>query len=144
MEVTKATLRSYKACEIWLERYELEYNDLIYSLSGVKAVSYENKAGGNSLSKDMQKAIASDTLVEFEKKHKKKKEYCENVIYLCKEWIKNVPEQHQDLMKSYIFDGKTQLEVADEYNFSRQYIYKLIDTITARASQKEFLLENKT
>ena len=129
----KSQLESWKSCINWIKYiYQEQLFELEHELRNEKAISYEEKQGGNGVSESMRRSIVNDKINELEayKKH------CESVIAFCENIIERVRPQYRDVFK-YRYKTHSKLSwIAYQTGYEEDTIYKICDRETERLSNE--------
>lgn len=134
------TFKSYLPCKLWLKKHAKDRDDFIFELNGtaIPGISYEEQVGGSSRTEGQTKAIISDEIAAFDKKHRRKVRHCNNVIALCKEWLEEVELKNRKIFELAFMTEKTTHEgVASKVGYDRSWVRKRINLEIERLDSME-------
>lgn len=124
------TFKSYLPCKLWLNKHSKEREEFIFVLDGttIPGISYEEQVGGSSRTEGQKKAIISDEIAAYDKKHLRKVRHCNNVIALCKEWLEEVELKNRKIFElAFMTEKTTHQKVADAVDYDRSWVRRRIN-----------------
>ena len=124
------TFKSYLPCKLWLKKHAKDRDDFIFELNGttIPGISYEEQVGGSSKTEGLKKAIISDEIDKYDKRHKHKVDHCNSTIRFCKITLNEVELKNRNLFRvSFMQEPMTSTEVGDQLGYHRTWVKRRID-----------------
>ncbi len=129
----KETFKSWHKAHNWLIHvYPNQIHKLNHELTGIKAITYEERLGGSGKTESMRISIINDKIVKLEKY----KKHCESICSTCESLLSDVKPQYRDIFE-YSFKYNSNVSyVSYKTSYSQSRIYEIIDGESERLSRE--------
>lgn len=129
----KSQLESWRSCINWIERiYPERLYELEHELTGIKAITYEEKMGGGTSNESMRRSVIIDKINELDLYRK----HCESVIAFCEKLMERVKPQYREVFEYRYKTQATWSWISYKTGYSSSGFFKILDVETERLANE--------